>query len=571
MRQHSLRLYSILSRLDRLQSYKGKIMGIAFIGTHVPLLTLLVYFVLSATLTFTATVQILLVALLATLIGTVLVLYILDSLLAPVIVTSLALREYLSHQKLPNLPTEFKDEAGTLMANTALTIKKTDEVIQYIANYDILTGLPKRNLLRDRLQQALLQAQVNRRLLAVFWLGLDSFKTINTTLGQETGDLLLRAVAQRLAGGIREHDILARLDGDEFAIIQTDLTSSAGAIFLAQRLLNILAHPFSLNGQEVHTSASIGITFYPLDYPNPNQVGVDQLLRNADTAMNQVKDIGRGNYQFYAPEMNRQLQERLALENGLYSALEQDEMILHYQPRVDLASGEIVAVEALLRWNSPQLGMISPAKFVPIAEQNGLIIPLGDWVLRSACAQSRAWQQAGLPGIRMSVNLSARQFEQPELAERIAQVLQETRLAADCLELEVTESLIMKDVQQSTIILQQLHAMGIALSLDDFGIGYSSLNYLQRFPVDTLKIDQSFVQDISTDADDAAVVRVIIALADSLQLNITAEGVETQTQLEYLKAHGCDEIQGYYFSGPLPAEAMTQLLRERRNLWRSAV
>lgn len=565
MDRNRLWLYAWLSRLDRLQSYKGKIMVVAFLGTHVPLLALIVYFVLGNAFSLGVSLRILGIALLATLGGTALTLYSLHNLLAPVTLTAGALQDYLSQHKLPNLPTGFRDEVGTLMANTARTIRKTDELIQQLAHYDDLTGLPNRYLLRDRLQQELVQAQAEGQWLAVFCLSLNNFKNLCNTFGQETGDRLLRAVAQRLTEAVGEQNFLAYLGSNEFAVVQTGLTTAEAAVTLAEGLLKTLAQPFASGDREIRITTSMGITLAPLD-PGSSL----QLLQNADTAMNQAQQQEGSHYQFYATEMNTQLQERLALENGLYKALEREELRLHYQPRVDLTSGRITAVEALLRWESPDLGWVSPGRFIPLAEQTGLIVPIGEWVLRQACAQNRAWQQMGLPPIRMAVNLSARQFEQSNLSYTVGQILQETGLDPAYLELEVTESFIMKNVQQSEATLQQLHAMGISLALDDFGTGYSSLSYLRRFPVDTLKIDQSFVRELPADPDDAAVVNAIIALAQSLQMSITAEGVETQAQLEYLQAHRCSDIQGYYFSRPLPVSTMTQLLQEGRNLWSNA-
>lgn len=560
MDDSSLNLFSFLSRFRYLKSYKDKILLVAFLGTHVPLLTLLVYFVTSSSFTLETTVRVLVIALVATLTGTAATLYALHNLLAPVTLTSLALQKYLSGRTLPNLPTQFTDEAGTLMANTSRVLKQLDQVIRHMANYDDLTGLPNRVLFRNRLQQAIAQAQQDSQQLAVIGLDLDGFKDINNALGHGAGDVLLRTVAQRLTGCLQETDILSRLGSDEFAIVQP-ITTSESAIALSQALLDTLAKPFFLEGQEVHTSASVGVTLYPLDDTN-----VDQLLQNADAAVHQAKRQERNTYQFYSAEMNAKLQERLALENELRYALVRGELFPHYQPRIDLASGRTVAVEALLRWQNPRLGLVSPERFIPIAEETGLIIPIGEWVLRSACAQNRTWQATGLPPVRVSVNLSARQFQHKNLVEMVDQVLVETGLDAAYLELEVTESMLIDDVERAIKTLQQLHDRGIALSLDDFGTGYSSMSYLRRFPIDTLKIDRSFVREVASNPDDAAIARAIIALAHSLQLNITAEGVETQEQLNYLETHGCHEVQGYYFSRPVAADALANLLRQEQSL-----
>jgi len=558
MDNSSLQLYSFLSRFRYPKSYKGKILLVAFIGTHVPLLSLLVYFVSSTSFSLAMTVKVLLIALVATLGGTAATIFALHELLAPVTLTSSMLQQYLSRKMLPDLPTQFSDEVGTLMADTFQTLHQLDSVIQHMANYDNLTGLPNRLLFRDRLQQTLSQAQQNHQQLAVLLLDLDSFKDINSMLGHQAGDILLRGVAQRLSTCAQGSD-LCRLGSDEFAIIQP-ISISESVITLSEALLNTLVQPFSLNDQAVHTSACIGITIYPLD-----GTGVDQLLQNAGTAVHQAKLQGRNTCQFYAADLNAKLQERLALEQELRHALAQGELFLNYQPRIDLESRRTVAVEALLRWQSPSRGLVPPTQFIPIAEATGMIIPIGEWVLRQACAQNRAWQEVGLPPVRVSVNLSARQFEQNNLVAVIDQVLAETSLDAAYLELEVTESLIIEDVQRAIAILQQLHDRGISLSLDDFGTGYSSINYLHRFPIDTLKIDRSFVADIGSNPDDAAITNAIIALAHSLHLGITAEGVETKEQLHYLESQGCHEVQGYYFSRPVLADALANLLHSEQH------
>ena len=561
MAKSSLQLYLLLSRLRYLKSYQSKILLVAFLGTHIPLLALIVYFLLStSTSTFELTARVLITTLFATLGSTGLTLYALHNLLAPVVLTSQALREYRNERTLPDLPTGFTDQVGTLMADALLTIKKLEELIEHISSYDNLTGLPNRTLFQNRLQQALSQSPLKDKPLTVVLVGLDGFKNINTTLGHSAGDLLLKQATQRLSNCLGETDILSRFGGDEFAIIQTQLTSSDSAIALSKEILDTLSKPFLLKGQQVYITASIGITIYPLDNTNTNQ-----LLQNADNALYQAKHKGRNNYQFYSAQMNAKLQERLNLERELHKALKRGELLLHYQPRVDLHSGRMIAVEALLRWQSPTLGSISPAKFIPLAEENGLILPISEWVLRHACTQNQIWQTAGFPPLRMAVNLSARQFEQQNLVELVTEVLDETGLEANYLELEVTESLVMDDVQQSIAILKQLRDRGVALALDDFGTGYSSLNYLKRFPIDTLKIDQSFVRHIASDPDDAAVIRAIIALGSSLRLNVTAEGVETQEQLDYLMVHRCDEVQGYYFSRPVPADSLRTLLENGQN------
>ncbi len=548
-------------------------MLVAFLGTHVPLLTLLLSFVISNSYSLEIAARIMIIALLATLAGTAATLYApllatlagtaatlyaLNHLLKPVILTSATLQNYLNTKILPELPTEFADEAGTLMADTSQTLHKLDELIHQITNYDDLTGLPNRDLLCDRLHQTLSQPENNQRLVAVFVLGIDDFTGMSHGLNHQTTNLLLRAVAQRLSSCIAQTDILAHLNGDEFAIARTEIVSFESVIKLSQLMLNTLSKPFVVEGNSIHITASIGITINSLNDHN----SVDQLLQQAHIALYQAKQKGRSQYQFYSPEINAQLQERLTLENALYGALERNEMVVYYQPLIDLDSGEVTAMEALVRWQHPTLGLVSPAKFIPIAEANGLIVPIDQWVLRTACAQNRAWQLAGFTPIRISVNLSARQFEQSNLVEVISQIVQETGLKASDLELEVTESFLMGDIERSVKTLKKLRELGIWLALDDFGTGYSSLNYLKRFPVNVLKIDQSFVQDVMSNPDSAAVTDAIIALAKSLRLSITAEGVETKEQLEYLKMRGCHEGQGYYFSRPVPADIITPMLQK---------
>lgn len=533
-------------------------MLVAFLGTHVPLLTLLLSFIISNSYSLDMAVRVMSIALLATLAGTAATLYALHHLLKPVILTSAALQNYLNTKTLPELPTEFDDEAGTLMANTSQTLHKLDELIHYITNYDDLTGLPNRDLFCDRLHQSLSQPENNQRLVAVFLLGIDDFTAMNHGLQHQTRNLLLRAVAQRLSPCMAQTDILAHFSGDEFAIARIDIVSFESVIKLSQLLLSTLSKPFSLEGNLIHITASIGITINGINDRN----SVDELLQQAHIALYQAKEKGRSKYQFYSPEINAQLQERLTLENELYGALGRNEMLVYYQPLIDLESGEITGTEALVRWQHPTFGLVSPAKFIPIAEANGLILQIGEWVLRTACAQNRAWQLAGFSPIRISVNLSARQFEQSNLVDVISQVLEETGLKTSYLELEVTESFLMGDIERSVKTLKQLRELGIWLALDDFGTGYSSLNYLKRFPVNMLKIDQSFVQDVMSNPDSAAVTNAIIALAKSLRLKITAEGVETKEQLDYLQMQGCEEGQGYYFSRPVPADRITPMLQK---------
>ncbi|MCL1472434.1 putative bifunctional diguanylate cyclase/phosphodiesterase [Argonema antarcticum] len=550
-------LYVLLSKLPRPKSYEGKIMCVAFLGTHVPLLALLVYFLVINSFSLETTLRVLLIALVATLIGTGVTLYALHKLLAPIILTYLAQRAYINQKKLPNLPTKYTDEVGILMADTVQTIHKLDEAIDHLTNYDAITSLPNRVLFGDRLQQALLRNQERNQLLAVMALKLNNFREINNALGSDAADRLLRVVAERLSANISTLDMLSRIGSDEFAIALTELTASEDVVEFCRSVLNSLALPINLYGDRVNTVASIGIAIYPFDGNT-----VDRLLQSANTAVDEAYRQMPNNYQFYSANMNAQLQERLALESKLRYALQRNELQLYYQPRVDTNTGRIVSVEALLRWQNPELGLISPTKFIPIAEANGSIVPIGEWVLRTACTQNRLWQESVSQSLRVAVNLSARQLAQPNLVERIASILKETQLNPAYLELEVTESLMMENLEQSISVLEELRELGVKLALDDFGTGYSSLNYLRRFPLHTLKIDRSFVRDVVSNSHNGAVTNAIITLAKSLDLNITAEGVETQEQCEYVKAQGCHEIQGYYFSPPIPTLAMTALLKK---------
>ncbi len=439
-----------------------------------------------------------------------------------------------------------------------LTEKKlADAHAHRLSYYDTLTGLPNRLLLEERLKQALTTAQHNNWLVAVLYLDLDRFKTINDTLGHPFGDKLLQAVAARLAGHIRDSDTLARFSGDEFAIVLSDIGSQQNTALVAQKILDALAEPFNLEGQEVFITPSIGIALYPLDTGNK-----DDLIKNADTAMSHAKAQCGNGFHFYSTDMNATASQRLTMETQLRRALERDEFVLHYQPQVSLHTGRITGMEALLRWQHPERGLVAPGEFISLLEETGLIVPVGEWVLRSACIQNSAWLAEGLPPLRVAVNLSARQFRQSGLAAVVNQALLDTGLAPEHLELEITESIMIQDLQTTITTLHQLHTLGIQISIDDFGTGYSSLSYLKRMPIGKIKIDQSFVRDICTDPDDEAIANAVIGLGHSLKMQVIAEGVETREQMEHLRAHGCDEIQGYYFSRPLPAEVFAQLVRD---------
>ena len=551
-RFQNLNLYASLSGLKGLKkSYSAKMILVAFLGTHVPLLALILSMALSKVYSWDQAVQVIGIALFATLFGTAATTYALYQLLRPVVLTSTALQDYLQNQTLPKLPTQFPDEVGALMKNTTQVLYQLDELLHRVTHYNSATGLPNRQLFCDRFQKQLLTTGQPTVLL----LSLDDFTAIGNTLGHRESNVLLGQVAQRLFVSLGQScAILAHLSADEFAIALIDY-SIEKTVDQSQALLSTFTKPFIIKDQFIRITASIGITLN-----QGNQKDVEQLLHHAQIALYQAKEKGRGQYQFYSSDINSRLQERLMLENDLHRALVNHEIILYYQPLIDLQTHKIVALEALARWNHPTRGLLMPDKFIPIAEASRLILPIGEWILRTACAQNQAWQTAGLPPIRMSVNLSGRQFEQPNLVQTVAQILTETGLDPTYLELEVTESFLMEDIERSIDLLTQLKATGIMIALDDFGTGYSSLSYLKRFPVNMLKIDRSFIHDVASNPNSAAVTDAIIALAKSLRLGITAEGIETQEQVDYLQLRGCHEGQGFYFSRSLPVDQMTQLL-----------
>lgn len=437
------------------------------------------------------------------------------------------------------------------------TVMRFEQELEFQSRHDILTGLANRLLLRERLEQDMAVARCSSTPLWVVFIDLDRFKFVNDTLGHDAGDILLKSVAERLRSATREVDTVARLGGDEFVLLLPQHGIDNPGVAILQHILDAVALPMCLGEYEFFLSCSMGVAVYPDD-----GVSGETLIKHADIAMYRAKEQGRGNWQFYASNMNAITLERLSLESELRHALVRQQFHLEYQPQLDLASGKVVGMEALLRWRHPQLGLIAPASFIGLAEEMGLIIPIGDWVLRTACAQARAWQLAGLGPLRLAVNLSARQFKQKNLLHAVAAALMETGLDATQLELELTESMVMHNVEQATAIMGNLKVLGVQLSIDDFGTGYSSLSYLRHFPIDVLKIDKSFVNDITHSADDAAIVRAIISLAHSLRLKVIAEGVETAQQLAFLRQHGCDQMQGYLFSRPLTATAFEALLHE---------
>ncbi len=422
--------------------------------------------------------------------------------------------------------------------------------------YDTLTELPKRAIITCQLSEAIAKTQSSSKMLAVILADLDRFKLINDTLGHQAGDFLIQQVVKRLKKSIREKDLIARWGGDEFAMIIPQINSQEELTIIATQILNALKSPFHLEDQPLHITSSMGIAIYP-------EHGTDAatLLKNADAALSQAKRLGRNNYQYYNLTFNSHSQKLLTLGNLLHSALEKEEFWLYYQPIVNIFTGKIAKIEALLRWHNPQLGIVAPYHFIPLAEENGTIIPIGEWVLKTACAQNKLWQTMGLSPIQMSVNLSVRQFQQPNLVSMIRDTLEQTQLHPSYLELEITESITLHDTQFAKATLMQLNQMGINLSMDDFGTGYSSLSYLKQFPFDTLKIDRSFIKDLHDASQDLAIVNAIITLGKGLALNVVAEGVETEELKNLLKNLDCQYIQGYLFSKPLPAAEATQLLQ----------
>lgn len=431
---------------------------------------------------------------------------------------------------------------------------EVQEKLRHLAHHDSLTNLPNRLLFMDRLEHALARRQ-NRERVAVLFLDLDRFKVINDTLGHAVGDRVLRMLGERVSACIRKGDTLARISGDEFAIVLEDVSASDAIVPVVRYILDELAKPFLVDGNELFVTASIGIGISPNDGEDPNT-----LLKHADIAMYRAKDLGRNAYQFYSPDMGAKAFERLNLETSLRYALDREEFRIVYQPQVDTASGRIVGVEALLRWQHPEMGLVGPHDFIPLLEDTGLIVPVGEWVLRAACEQTRRWQQKYDTELRVSVNFSARQFNDEGLVEMVYESLDRVRLPAHTLEMEITETVIMQDRKRIGGAFEALEGMGVRFAVDDFGTGYSSLGYLKRFPIDTLKIDRSFVRDVITDSDDAAIVMAVIAMARSLKLDVVAEGVETDEQLAFLRSKDCALVQGYLFHKPLTAEELDAVL-----------
>ncbi|MDJ0895192.1 MAG: EAL domain-containing protein [Alphaproteobacteria bacterium] len=433
--------------------------------------------------------------------------------------------------------------------------KQVEKRVEHLANHDELTGLPNRSLFRDRLTQSIARTRRNSELMALMFIDLDRFKDVNDTLGHDAGDALLKMVGQRLTNSVRETDTVARLGGDEFAVIQTGLHNLDDVSILASRVIKNLAEPYVVSGHDIHSSASVGITLCPGDSSDP-----DDLLKNADMAMYRAKSTGRNSYEFFSREMNQAIQSKLNLERELRRAISEEGFEVHYQPQIDLTTGQIIGAEALVRWRHRERGLVSPMEFIPVAEETGLIVPLGNWVLKRACADAMDWRQRGLPALRVAVNASPQQFRDENLTAIVEDCLTETGLPANALELEITENVLMQNARAVTVNMGRLHKRGVSIAIDDFGTGYSSLTYLKRFVVDKMKIDRAFVNEIGVDPNDTAIVKAVISLARSLGITVIAEGVETEAQAEFLKEQGCHQAQGFHYGRPVPADQFIEHL-----------
>jgi diguanylate cyclase (GGDEF)-like protein len=499
---------------------------------------------------------------LASAIGVFTFMFLATTLLVSVFDAHLANRtaKHAEHLRLLNADLE-KQAAELSQTNLRLQAEvkervRSEEQIQYLAYHDGLTSLPNRSLFSKLLNHGISQAHRRKKELAVLFIDLDRFKNINDTLGHDAGDTLLKEIGQRLKQCLRDSDTVARLGGDEFVVLLEELDDQKHVSGVAHKIQTSLVMPFATLGQEFHVTASIGISTYPTD-------GEDEqtLMKNADIAMYRAKEEGKNNFQFYSKELNEHSLERLTMESNLRRALERNEFRLHYQPKIDLRSGQITGVEALLRWQHPDLGMVAPAQFITMAEETGLIVPIGKWVLQTACGQNKAWQDQGLPRLSMAVNLSARQFSDENLLQDITSIVKESEMDPTLLELEITESMLMLNVEKAIRTLDALNEMGIRLAIDDFGTGYSSLSTLKRFPINSIKVDRSFIRDLPGGADDQSITEAIIAMGRTLSMTVIAEGVETKEQADYLRAQSCDEYQGFYFKKAMPADELAMLLQ----------
>lgn len=531
-------------------------MLVAFLGTHVPLITLLLFFVLSTVQDIQTALKILGIALMATLVGTAATLFALHKLLTPVVLTSKSLNRYLSEREIPNLPTVFQDEAGSLMADTVTTVRKLDELIHYMANYDGLSGLPNRDLFLERLSSSLHELSMREEILSFPILSLEAthLKQIRSNFGVHMGDLYLRSLVQKLETMLGPETVLARTGDGEFSffplpsssqILETDSEIWAG------KIQNSVSSPLNVVDQQISSEIQIGISVFPYDGKSS-----DQLLWKSETALNQAKLSGTSKIQTYSSEWKERMKEKYLLEKDLKLAIPKNQLFIQYQPRIEVQTGKKISAEALLRWNHPEYGVISPTIFIPIAEESGIIGEMGEWVLSKSMKDLGNWKKRGLPPIRISVNLSVKQLEDKNIAKKVLDILEKNNLSVEDLELEITESSLITNIQSALEILGELHSWGISLALDDFGTGYSSLSYLSKIPLKTLKVDQSFVRKILTDPNSLAISKTIVALGKSLGLRITAEGVETEMQMRKIKDLGCDEAQGYFLSKPILLEEL---------------
>lgn len=561
-----MKLYTFLSRLGYLGSYRSKIMTVVFVGTHIPLAGLLLYCLLTSNFDLAqsdvwfGTACVLGIATMATLLGTALSLWSIHQLLSPITATANTLTDYHQHKILPSLPTHYSDDAGVLMAKTSQTIQQLDGLIRYVKDYDNLTSLPNRKVFEAQLEREVESLSAHEKV-TVFLIDIDGFKGLNTIAGNVMGDTILCAIARRLSQSTYQQnslaDCIARIGNDEFALFKKDTSSDESNLSIAEDLLSQLGEVYPDIPAHLNITVSIGIATYPAD-----SADAQQLIANAYAALQQAKRKGHSSHHFYSVDLAERLQKRSKIANDLRQALSKNQLFLRYQPRIDWRDGRIVGVECLVRWRHPELGIISPIEFISVAEETGLIIPIGEWILKTACHQNKAWQNANLPKFTIAVNLSARQIESADLQQLVQQTLTETGLAPEYLELEVTEGLLIGDTNKISSVLQALHDEGIAIALDDFGTGYSSLSYLRKFPFDILKIDQAFVQDIVESKEAEEVTRAIVSLAKGLNLGLIAEGVETEDQLDKIKGYGCNEIQGYYFSRPLSSRQLVEFIEE---------
>lgn len=538
-------LYRFLARLP-VKSYKGKIIFVALLGTQIPLLVILIALMIGLDLSPKATFLILFLALVGTILANFVIFYTLNNLLKPVAVTSKKLKAYFKNQEVPN---------SANSADTMIALRQIDDTMERMTYYDSVTSLPNRALLQVHLQKSCQHSQREIQRMGILFIGLDNFQEIRNTFSLGNGQFLLQHCAQELLDVSGANDEAFHFGEGNFALLLRDLSSAERPVFVAKQLLEELSFPFSTDMNNMRLTVSIGITLYPDD-----GVQAERLLKNADIALMQARQQGGNTYQFHSPEFNAKLRDRVKLESELYHALERKQLLLYYQPKIDLNSDKIIGVEALLRWQHPELGFVSPGKFIPIAEESDLILDIGSWVLKEACQQNYLWQKEGLEPVSVAVNLSARQFHQKNLLDIVQKALKESGLEGNWLELEITETLLMDNIEESLKMLEQFINMNVSIGLDDFGTGYSSFSYLRKLPITNLKIDRSFVKECTTWSQNGAIIEAIIALAHKLDLLATVEGIETQEQLNFMKDCGCDVGQGFYWGRPVSGDQMTAFL-----------